>query len=219
MTRAVLFDVGNTLILASPRFWLLPFLEERGLKPRRDPKAAALAAFRFYEDHHLEARDLETALGLWREFHRRLFTGMGLEEHAEALSRELVENWRNPRFWPVVPGAEATLQALKERGYALAVVSNWDATLPEILEVVGLRPYFQHLSVSALSGVAKPDPRLFQEALEALGVAPEEAVHVGDSEADWVGAKGVGVKPLLFDPLGENPQALHRLEGVLDYLP
>lgn len=219
MTRAVLFDVGNTLILASPRFWLLPFLEERGLKPKRDPKAVALAAFRFYEDHHLEARDLETALGLWREFHRRLFTGMGLEEHAEALSRELVENWRNPRFWPVVPGAEATLQALKERGYALAVVSNWDATLPEILEVVGLRPYFQHLSVSALSGVAKPDPRLFQEALEALGVAPEEAVHVGDSEADWVGAKGAGVKPLLFDPLGENPQALHRLEGVLDYLP
>ncbi|WP_279165183.1 HAD family hydrolase [Thermus scotoductus] len=219
MTRAVLFDVGNTLILASPRFWLLPFLEERGLKPRRDPKAAALAAFRFYEDHHLEARDLETALGLWREFHRRLFTGMGLEEHAEALSRELVENWRNPRFWPVVPGAEATLQALKERGYALAVVSNWDATLPEILEVVGLRPYFQHLSVSALSGVAKPDPRLFQEALDALGVPPEGAVHVGDSEADLVGAKEAGVRPLLFDPLGENPGALHRLEGVLDYLP
>lgn len=219
MVRAVLFDVGNTLILASPRFWLLPFLEERGLKPRRDPKAAALAAFRFYEDHHLEARDLETALGLWREFHRRLFTGMGLEEHAEALSRELVENWRNPRFWPVVPGAEATLQALKERGYALAVVSNWDATLPEILEVVGLRPYFQHLSVSALSGVAKPDPRLFQEALDALGVPPEEAVHVGDSEADLVGAKEAGVRPLLFDPLGETPGALHRLEGVLDYLP
>ncbi|RTH96577.1 hydrolase [Thermus scotoductus] len=219
MVRAVLFDVGNTLILASPRFWLLPFLEERGLKPRRDPKAAALAAFRFYEDHHLEARDLETALGLWREFHRRLFTGMGLEEHAEALSRELVENWRNPRFWPVVPGAEATLQALKERGYALAVVSNWDATLPEILEVVGLRPYFQHLAVSAISGVAKPDPRLFQEALDALGVPPEEAVHVGDSEADLVGAKEAGVRPLLFDPLGETPGALHRLEGVLDYLP
>ncbi|WP_038058247.1 HAD family hydrolase [Thermus amyloliquefaciens] len=219
MTRAVLFDVGNTLILASPRFWLLPFLEERGLRPRKDPKGAALAAFRFYEDHHLEARDLETALGLWREFHRRLFTGMGLEEHAEALSRELVANWKNPRFWPVVPGAQATLQALKERGYLLAVVSNWDATLPEILEVVGLRPYFQHLAVSALSGVAKPDPRLFQEALSALGVRPEEAVHVGDSEADVAGAQGAGVKPLLFDPLGENPEALPKLERVLDYLP
>ncbi|WP_234554857.1 HAD family hydrolase [Thermus caliditerrae] len=219
MLRAVFFDVGNTLILASPRFWLLPFLEERGLKPAKDPRAAALEAFRFYEAHHLEARDLETALGLWREFHRRLFTGMGLEAHAEALSRELVENWKNPRFWPVVPGAHATLEALRRRGYALAVVSNWDATLPEILEVVGLRPYFQHLSVSALSGAAKPDPRLFHEALSALGVAPEEAVHVGDSEADLLGARGAGVRPLLFDPSGENPEALHRLEAVLDYLP
>ncbi|GLV47974.1 hydrolase [Thermus sp. LT1-2-5] len=219
MVRAVLFDVGNTLILASPRFWLLPFLEERGLRPRNDPRAAALEAFRFYEENHLQAKDLPTALALWQEFHRRLLTGMGLAEHAESLARELVARWRDPAIWPLAPGAKEVLRALRERGYALAVVSNWDATLPEILEVVGLRPYFHHLAVSALSGVAKPDPRLFQEALRALGVAPEEAVHVGDAEADLLGAKGAGVRPLLFDPLGQNPQALHRLERVLDFLP
>ncbi len=220
MVRAVLFDVGNTLILASPRFWLLPLLAERGLTPKGDFRKAALEAFRFYEEHHLEARDLEGALLLWRAFHRRLLLGLGLEEEAaEALSRELVENWKNPRFWPLTPGAEATLRTLRAKGYRLAVVSNWDATLPEILEVVGLRPYFQHLSVSALSGVAKPDPALFREALSALGVAPEEAVHVGDSEADLLGAEAAGVRPLLFDPLGENPKALHALPQVLDYLP
>ena len=87
MVRALTFDVGNTLILASPRFWLLPLLEARGLRPRGDVRKAALEAFRFYEENHLKARDLETALGLWREFHRRLLVGMGLEDHAEALSR------------------------------------------------------------------------------------------------------------------------------------
>ncbi|WP_117237480.1 HAD family hydrolase [Thermus sediminis] len=219
MIRALTFDVGNTLILASPRFWLLPFLQERGLKPQGDVRRAALEAFRFYEEHHLLARDLESALGLWREFHRRLFWGLGLGEHAEVLSQEFVENWSDPRIWPLVPGAEETLKALKERGYPLAVVSNWDASLPEILEVVGLRRYFDHLAVSALSGVAKPDPRLFQEALAALGVAPEEAVHVGDSEADLLGARGAGMRAFLFDPTGENPEALHRLPAVLDYLP
>ncbi len=70
-----------------------------------------MAAFRFYEDHHLLARDLETALGLWREFHRRLLVGMGLEEHAEALAEELVARWKDPATWPLVPGAEATLRA------------------------------------------------------------------------------------------------------------
>ncbi|MGC8966940.1 MAG: HAD family hydrolase [Thermus sp.] len=219
MVRALTFDVGNTLILASPRFWLLPFLEERGLRPRKDPKAAALAAFRFYEEHHLSARDLETALGLWREFHRRLLAGMGLEDHAEALSQELVARWKDPALWPLTPGAEETLRALKAEGYPLAVVSNWDATLPEILEVVGLKRYFDHLAVSALLGHAKPDPRLFKEALAALGVTPGEAVHVGDSEADLLGAEAVGMRALLFDPLGENPKALSRLQAVLDYLP
>ena len=85
--------------------------------------------------------------------------------------------------------------------------------------MVGLGRYFDHLSVSALSGYAKPDPRLFREALEALGVSPEEAVHVGDAEADLLGAEAVGMRALLFDPLGENPKALPRLERVLDYLP
>ncbi len=218
MTRAITFDVGNTLILTSPRFWLQPFLEEKGLRPKGDVREAVLRAFRFYEENHLLARDLETALGLWREFHFRLFSGMGLEAEAERLSRELVKNWLNPRFWPLAPGAEETLRALKERGYPLAVVSNWDATLPEILEAVGLRRYFDHLAVSALSGVAKPDPRLFQEALAALGVDGGEAVHVGDAEADLLGAKGAGMRPLLFDPTGENPEALHHLSAVLDYL-
>ena len=219
MVRALTCDVGNTLILASPRFWLLPLLEARGLRPRGDVRKAALAAFRFYEENHLKARDLETALGLWREFHRRLLVGMGLEDHAEALSRELVARWKDPATWPLVPGAEATLKALKAKGYPLAVVSNWDATLPEILEVVGLGRYFDHPSVGAVSGYAKPDPRLFREALEALGVSPEEAVHVGDAEADLLGAEAVGMRALLFDPLGENPKALPRLERVLDYLP
>lgn len=219
MVRALTFDVGNTLILASPRFWLLPLLEEWGLRPRGDVRKAALEAFRFYEDHHLEARDLETALALWRAFHRRLLEGMGLGEHAEAVSAELVARWKDPALWPLIPGAEETLRALKAQRYRLAVVSNWDATLPEILEVVGLKRYFDHLAVSALSGHAKPDPRLFKEALSALGVAPEEAVHVGDSEADLLGAEAAGVRALLFDPLGENPKALSRLPAVLDYLP
>lgn len=218
MVRALTFDVGNTLILASPRFWLLPLLQERGLRPRGDVRKAALEAFRFYEEHHLLAKDLETALALWRAFHRRLLEGMGLGEHAEAVSAELVSRWKDPALWPLTPGAEETLRALKAQGYRLAVVSNWDATLPEILEVVGLKRYFDHLAVSALSGHAKPDPRLFEEALSALGVAPEEAVHVGDSEADLLGAEAAGVRALLFDPLGEDPKALSRLPAVLDYL-
>ncbi len=219
MVKAVLFDVGNTLLLAHPRHWLFPLLEERGLKPAREVGPALERAFQVYNARHLEAKTLEGALALWRSFHRTLLEGLGLERQAEEIAQYLIQNWQDPRFWPLAPHAREVLAVLKARGYRLAVVSNWDATLPEILEVVGLGRYFDHLSVSALSGYAKPDPRLFREALEALGVSPEEAVHVGDAEADLLGAEAVGMRALLFDPLGENPKALSRLERVLDYLP
>ncbi|KGQ21349.2 HAD-IA family hydrolase [Thermus filiformis] len=211
------YDVGNTLILASPRFWLLPLLEERGLEPKGEVRPAVERAFQLYNSRHLEARTLEGALALWRDFHRTLLLGLGLEEErAEEIAQYLIQNWQDPRFWPLAPYAREVLQTLRERGYLLAVVSNWDATLPHILEALGLSPYFQHLAVSALSGYAKPDPRLFQEALSALGVPT--ATHVGDSEEDRLGAEALGLPFLRVDHLGLFG-GLSSLKEVLDFLP
>lgn len=104
MVRALTFDVGNTLILASPRFWLLPLLEARGLRPRGDVRKAALEAFRFYEENHLKARDLETALGLWREFHRRLLVGMGPRTTPRPFPESSWPAGRTPPPGPSSPG-------------------------------------------------------------------------------------------------------------------
>ncbi|MGQ9510400.1 MAG: HAD-IA family hydrolase [Thermaceae bacterium] len=88
--------------------------------------------------------------------------------------------------------------------------------MPYILELLGLSPYFDHLAVSALSGVAKPDPRLFQEALSALGV--RTAVHVGDSEEDRKGAEALGLGFIRVDHLGLHG-GLSSLKEVLNFLP
>ncbi|MER3603311.1 MAG: hydrolase [Thermus sp.] len=216
MAKAVLFDVGNTLLLAHPRHWLFPLLEERGLKPAREVGPALERAFQVYNARHLEAKTLEGALALWRSFHRTLLEGLGLERQAEEIAQYLIQNWQDPRFWPLAPHAREVLEALKARGYRLAVVSNWDATLPYILDTLGLSPFFDHLAVSALSGVAKPDPRLFQEALQALGV--DRATHVGDSEEDRLGAEALGLSFLRVDHLGLYG-GLPSLKAVLDFLP
>lgn len=214
--KAALFDVGNTLILSSPRHWLFPLLEEWNLKPKREVRPALERAFALYNARHLEAKTLEGALALRRDFHRTLFEGLGLEEEAEEIAQYLIQNWQDPRLWPLAPHAREVLEALRARGYRLAVVSNWDATLPQILDLLGLSPYFDHLAVSALSGVAKPDPRLFQEALLALGV--DRAAHVGDSEEDRLGAEALGLPFLRVDHLGLYG-GLPSLKAVLDFLP
>jgi len=88
--------------------------------------------------------------------------------------------------------------------------------LPGVLEAVGLAPYFDYVAASALEGVAKPDPQIFRVVLHKLGVAPQEAVHIGDSPDDVAGAEAAGVTPLLFDPYRQNPQAIHDLREVLE---
>ncbi len=91
------------------------------------------------------------------------------------------------------PGAAATLERLRALGLELAVVANWDCTLPEHLARVGLDAFFTTVVTSARAGAAKPDPAIFRLALDELGVAPDRALHVGDEPIDEEGARAAGL--------------------------
>ena len=218
MTRAVLFDVGDTLILGHPKFWLWPLLQERGVADKVDVsrlREAIGSAYAVYVSRHMEANTIERARPIWRAFHTAMLSGIGLPEYADEIAEHLAQNWQNPKSWPLTPGAKEVLGELKQRGYKLGVVSNWDALLPGVLEATGLIGFFDYVAASALEGVAKPDPRIFQIVLGHLQVSPQETVHVGDSEDDVKGATAAGIRPILFDPYKQNPEALHDLHGVL----
>ncbi len=205
MADTVFFDVGGTLILAHPLHWLKPILDRWGVRADWGRLAeAAPPAFAFYDAHHLSARSLDEALELWRATDRTILEGLGVA-NAGALADRLVAAWDDPATWPLAPHVHEVLEALKARGKKLVVVSNWDGLLPEVLEVVGLARYFDAVVVSALVGAAKPDSRIFREALARTETRPEAALHVGDSpEADAAGARALGITPLLVDPV--DPQ-------------
>jgi putative hydrolase of the HAD superfamily len=85
------------------------------------------------------------------------------------------------------------LERLRERGERLAVVSNWDASLPDVLARLGLAPLFDVIVTSAQAGARKPDPAIFS----AVGVPVW--LHVGDSiEEDVAGARAAGIEPVLL---------------------
>jgi putative hydrolase of the HAD superfamily len=113
-------------------------------------------------------------------------------------------------LWSSVAERSAeSLQKLRDAGLRLGVVSNSDGRVEEALEAAGLRHYFDVVIDSALVGVEKPDPRIFHAALEALGVAPDEALYVGDLyEVDVVGAEAAGMQAVLLgEPeAGSSPQ-------------
>ena len=101
------------------------------------------------------------------------------------------------------PESEAVLRRLRETGVGMYVVSNWDLGLFEVLEDLDWMRYFDGVVVSAVSGVEKPDPRLFEEALEASGVGRDRVVHVGnDPVTDISGAAEAGIDTVLVDRKG-----------------
>lgn len=98
------------------------------------------------------------------------------------------------------PDVRPCLDALASRGIRMAVISNWDNSLHRVLDMFGLQERFDHVFASLEEGVEKPDPELFRIALNALGVSPEEVLHVGDNPIDdGEGARSAGVRAVIVD--------------------
>ncbi len=93
-----------------------------------------------------------------------------------------------------------TLKMLKEQNLTLGLLTNFDKDMAPICRQLGLEPYIDFIVTSGEIGVDKPEPPIFLAALQKAGVKAAEAVHVGDQyKLDVLGARGVGITPLLID--------------------
>ena len=96
-------------------------------------------------------------------------------------------------------------------------VSNWDVSLPEVLERCGLDGALDGVVSSAEAGVRKPDPAIFTPALELAGCAPAEALYVGDTPAeDLAAARAAGIPAVLIDRAGGAD--IDFLQAIRHYL-
>lgn len=159
----------------------------------------------------------------WGAFLREVLARLEHGADWKPLLEELYAAFSNPEVWKVYPETLTTLDALRGRGLRLAVISNWDRRLPEILDGLGLTNRFFTIAVSAIEGVEKPAPGIFLRTLERLGVRPEEALHVGDSPLeDYDGSQAVGMTPVLIDRpgifAGNGYRRIGSLDEVLNFL-
>lgn len=192
----VLLDALGTLVeLERPWPHLVDELAARGVVVgEEDARAAMLAEMAYYRAHHDEAGDWAGLVDLRRRcaavVQERLGTSLPLDDVRDALLAAI-------RFRPY-PEVAGTLARLRADGARLAVVSNWDVSLHDVLERTGLRRLVDAVVISAELGVAKPDPAIFYAALERLGADAAGAVHVGDSlDADVAGARAAGLEAVL----------------------
>ena len=139
-----------------------------------------------------------------------------MEEVRNCLRRMHVER----HLWcSVQERTHHALERLRKAGLRLGIVSNSDGRVDQALTAAGLRQYFDVVIDSSIFGSEKPDPAIFQAALDALGVAPEEALYVGDLyEVDVVGARAAGMEAVLLTSAGPPPDQQCRTAASIDEL-
>ncbi|HEX3527451.1 MAG TPA: HAD-IA family hydrolase [Thermoanaerobaculia bacterium] len=205
--EAVTFDVTNTLI-HSPQLGELyaEVLSRHGVTVT--PDAAARLVREVWQELACLAergRDRFTAhpggpRGWWKRFLERMCERLEAPPPSPFAAAELFYRFATPEAWEVFPEVPAVLARLRARGLRLAVVSNWDPRLPDLLESLGLARSFDAIVYSSEVGVEKPDPRIFLSALGRLKVEPAAALHVGDGKVeDAEGAAAAGLHALLLD--------------------
>ena len=201
--RAILFDAGNTLVFLDydrladgvGRALGLPLTAE-GLASRA-PDASEAMERAGGTDQERATVYLETLFRL----------GGVPAERLDEVRACLVRMHEDRHLWcSVHERTHAALDRLRAAGLRLGVVSNSDGRVVQALEAAGLSDSFDVVIDSGVVGIEKPDPRIFQAALDALGVAPQEALYVGDLfEVDVVGARAAGIEAVLLAPFGSRP--------------
>ena len=200
--RAVTFDAGQTLVELDTAM-LAARAAQRGVAVTAPALEAALpGAWRVHEQavaagaHHP-----------WKEMMTALLDGAGAAPAAiPALVDWLfVEQGRANLWRRPVAGMRELVADLHRRGVPMAVVSNSEGKLAELLDELGWSRWFVAIADSAKIGIAKPDPGIFAWALARLGVPAGEVVHVGDSrEADVEGALAAGLSAVWFGPAARD---------------
>lgn len=198
--RALLIDGMGTLVsLDAPVAALVEVLGRRfGVAVcEADARHALGAEIAFYRAHMDQGRDAESLADLRARCARVLFGALPVTVSADedALTDALLEALRFTAY----DDARPALISARGHGARVIVVSNWDVSLLEVLERVGLAPLVDAVVTSAAVGARKPQPGIFAHALALAGTAPEQALHVGDSlTEDVAGARGFGIRPLLL---------------------
>ena len=216
MIRAVLFDVDFTLARPGPELMPEGYVscgERFGLTlDAARYEAARDAAFVDLQRHPELDHDEE----IWVAFTERIVLGMGgTPPAAYEVAVQLTSRWQRHENFELYEDTVPVLQALRERGIKIGLVSN---------SARDVRAFAEHHELPIDAGISsfhhgktKPHASIFRAVLELLGVEPQDALMVGDTvEDDVEGARALGMQAVLVDRLGLRPDFAPRIASLYE---
>jgi len=214
--KAIFFDWFNTLARYEPPREKLHSraLKEFGIEVSPEeilPGVLAADSYFFEENVNspVEKRKPEEKAEVWARYQQIVLAKAGIKSDQELLAKvmkkvgELFEETTWALFDDVLP----TLKTLKQQNFIIGLLTNLAKDMSSICRKLGLKPYLDFVVTSEEAGADKPKPPIFLAALQQAGVDASEAIHVGDQyKIDVVGARGVGINPILIDRYDLYPE-------------
>jgi putative hydrolase of the HAD superfamily len=210
--KAIFFDVGNTLLFPNRERIHAP-LTKRGILPDADLLRDLECRTKNQFDGMMTTNG-STDHSFWWLFYSQLLSEIGL--HDNAIRDQLVASIRNSGNWDTIrPGTAEQLRDIGKR-YPIAVISNADGRIEDVLRRCGIAYCFRTITDSGLVGYEKPHPEIFRQALKSMNAAPEESLYVGDVySVDYLGATGAGMQAVLMDiPGAYRDKGVPRVESL-----
>lgn len=204
--KNIFFDVGNTLLFPNRERIHAP-LVERGFAPTTEHLRDLECRIKNKFDGLMSAQG-STDRGFWWMFYTQLLTELNCKD--DAIRDQLVASIRTSANWDTIrPGTADRLREIGKR-YRIAIISNADGRIEDVLRRSGIADCFLTITDSGLVGHEKPNPEIFRRALASLNAAPEDSLYVGDMySVDYVGATRAGMQAVVMDYPGA-----YREKGV-----
>jgi putative hydrolase of the HAD superfamily len=197
--ETVLLDAGGVL-LDLDYSYLKRLIEARRIEVEVEALSRAEVAARSEINRHVAEGGRVSEV--WRDYFHLILNQVGVPtELHEAMIDSLWSAHERFGLWTVaIPGGPEAVQAMKDSGLRIGVVSNAEGRVEVDLAAAGYEGMFETVVDSHVVGVEKPDPAIFKLALERMNAEAATAVFVGDvPSVDVVGARAAGLAPVLID--------------------
>jgi putative hydrolase of the HAD superfamily len=201
-TQAITFDVGGTLIEPWPSVGDIyaQVACEHGFKNLSADQINAQ-----FNEAWSQKEEFQYSEEHWLELVSKSFAHLLSESESAHIFPSIYRRFEESDVWKIHDDVLPTLDELADRGFRMAVVSNWDTRLRPLLKNLKLLSYFETATISSEIGFTKPSPVLFEHTLKKLGLPPSSVVHVGDSATEDVdGAESAGVSGILVRRNGKT---------------
>ncbi len=228
MIEIVFFDAGETILHPHPSFPELfaEIVQRRGyevsaqqiadVQERLAPHLVDLAEETGIE--HGPSLSPIASRTFWTFLYRRFLAEVEIEN--DSLADELYAIFSSTSSYRLFDDVLPALAELEASGYRLGLISNFEGWLEKILVELEVGHLFDVSVISGVEGVEKPDPRIYEIAVEKAGILPENALHVGDSpKLDIEPASSLGIKVVLLDRAGRYPDVSPRITSLEDLPP